>query len=215
MLKSSCSVYCATLKRWIAFEFKSMFPRSFLSHLSLMVVCKANKPGVIGGIPSKRPVIRKSFPCHEINMIYLVSYLADPHPIIWNITCNLKGFPVFKSKKSCIHDDVIKWKHFPCYWPFVRVIHRSSVDSPHKVLWRGALMFYLMYAWTNGLVNNRDAREQTMEAPVIGDAMMSMWRHRNGIYNKNMTNRWRHTFKQHRSNLYLQLLVFNALCTIW
>ena len=23
------------------------------------------------------------------------------------------------------HDDVIKWKHFPRYWPFVRGIHRS------------------------------------------------------------------------------------------
>ena len=23
------------------------------------------------------------------------------------------------------HDDVIKWKHFARYWPFVRVIHRS------------------------------------------------------------------------------------------
>ena len=23
------------------------------------------------------------------------------------------------------HDDVIKWKHFPHYWPFVRGIHRS------------------------------------------------------------------------------------------
>ena len=22
------------------------------------------------------------------------------------------------------HDDVIIWKHFPCYWPFVRGIHR-------------------------------------------------------------------------------------------
>ena len=27
------------------------------------------------------------------------------------------------------HDDVIKWKHFPRYWPFVRGIHRSSVRS--------------------------------------------------------------------------------------
>ena len=25
-----------------------------------------------------------------------------------------------------IHDDVIKWKHFPCYWPFVRGIHRRQ-----------------------------------------------------------------------------------------
>ena len=25
-----------------------------------------------------------------------------------------------------VHDDVIKWKHFPRYWPFVRGIHRSQ-----------------------------------------------------------------------------------------
>ena len=28
------------------------------------------------------------------------------------------------------HEDVIKWKHFPHYWSFVRVIHRSPVNSP-------------------------------------------------------------------------------------
>ena len=28
------------------------------------------------------------------------------------------------------HDDVIKWKHFPRYWPFVRRIHWSPVKSP-------------------------------------------------------------------------------------
>ena len=31
-----------------------------------------------------------------------------------------------------INDDVIKWKHFPRYWPFVRGIHPSPVNSPHK-----------------------------------------------------------------------------------
>ena len=32
------------------------------------------------------------------------------------------------------HGDVIKikWKHFPRYWPFVRGIHRTPVNSPHK-----------------------------------------------------------------------------------
>ena len=30
-----------------------------------------------------------------------------------------------KSTNGALHDDVIKWKHFPCYWPFVRGIHRS------------------------------------------------------------------------------------------
>ena len=46
------------------------------------------------------------------------------------------------------HDDVIKWKHFPRYWPFVRRIHRSPVNSPYKGQWRGALMFYLICVWT-------------------------------------------------------------------
>ena len=33
------------------------------------------------------------------------------------------------------HDDVIEWRHFLHYWPFVRGIHRSPVDSPHKSQW--------------------------------------------------------------------------------
>ena len=56
-----------------------------------------------------------------------------------------------------IHDDVIKWKHFPRYWPFVRGIHRSPVNSPHKDQWRGALMFSLICVCINGWVNNREA----------------------------------------------------------
>ena len=55
------------------------------------------------------------------------------------------------------HNDVIKWKHFPCYWPFVRGVHWSSMDSSHKSQWRGALKFPLICAWTNDWANNRDA----------------------------------------------------------
>ena len=55
------------------------------------------------------------------------------------------------------HDDVIKWKHFPRYWPFVRGIHRSPVKSPHKGQWRGALIFSLMCAYLNVWVNTREA----------------------------------------------------------
>ena len=55
------------------------------------------------------------------------------------------------------HDDVIKWKHFPRYWPFVWGIHRSPVNSPHKGQWHGALMFSLICAWINTWVNNREA----------------------------------------------------------
>ena len=55
------------------------------------------------------------------------------------------------------HDDVIKWKPFPRYWPFVRGIHRSPVNFPHKGQWRGALMFSLICVWINSWVNNREA----------------------------------------------------------
>ena len=56
-----------------------------------------------------------------------------------------------------IHDDVIKWKHFPRNWPCVRGIHRSPVNSPHKGQWRGALMFSLNCIWISDLVNNHQA----------------------------------------------------------
>ena len=46
-------------------------------------------------------------------------------------------------------DDVIKWKHFPRYWPFVRGIHRSPVPGKRSVKWRGALMFSLICVWIN------------------------------------------------------------------
>ena len=55
-----------------------------------------------------------------------------------------------------MHDDVIEWKHFLCYLPFVRGIHRSPLDSPHKGQWHGALTFSLICAWTNSWGNNRD-----------------------------------------------------------
>ena len=55
------------------------------------------------------------------------------------------------------HDDVFKSKHFSRDWPFVRGIHRSPVNSPHKGQWCGALMFSLICAWINGWVNNCEA----------------------------------------------------------
>ena len=55
------------------------------------------------------------------------------------------------------HDDVIEWKNCPRYWPFVRGIHRSPVNSPHKGQRRGGLMFSLICTWINVWVNNCEA----------------------------------------------------------
>ena len=64
-----------------------------------------------------------------------------------------------KSFVSVFRDQiyVIKSKHLPRYWIFVRGIHRSLVNSPHKGQWRGPLMFSLICAWINNWVNNRKA----------------------------------------------------------
>ena len=45
-----------------------------------------------------------------------------------NIACEFRTRPKLGRLHisfSMLHDDVIKWKHFPRYWPFVRGIHRS------------------------------------------------------------------------------------------
>ena len=71
-----------------------------------------------------------------------------------------------------IHDDVIKWKHFPRYWPFVRGIHRPPANSLHKGQWRGTLMFYLICALNKRL--NNQSGGWWFETPT-----RSLWRHCN------------------------------------
>ena len=91
------------------------------------------------------------FQCHSNTTPSDQSDIVVYIPVYGNTTLNrhLKG--------TLYHDDVIKWKHFPRYWPFVRGIHRSPVNSPHKGQWRGALKFSLICARINGWVNNREA----------------------------------------------------------
>ena len=52
--------------------------------------------------------------------------------ITHGVDCRTGDYFFFNKKESyekedkCLlaYDDVIKWKHFPRYWPFVRGIHR-------------------------------------------------------------------------------------------
>ena len=73
-----------------------------------------------------------------------------------------------------LHDDVIKWKHFPRNWPFVREIHRSPMNFLHKGQWREALIFSLIYAWINDWVNNREAGDLRRQYGHY-DVIVMMW----------------------------------------
>ena len=98
-------------------------------------------------------------------------YTFTPKPSKVCVSCNVIDWSLLQTLPSVSHgqgmlliffhwhkhEDIIKGKHFPRYWPFVRGIHRSPVNSPHKGQWRGALMFSLICVWINGSVNNREA----------------------------------------------------------
>ena len=70
------------------------------------------------------------------------------------------------------HYDVIKWEHFPRYWPFVRGIHRSQVNSPLKA--SDAELWCLL--WST-LINqlSKQSWGWWFETPSF-----SLWRHCNG-----------------------------------
>ena len=61
------------------------------------------------------------------------------------------------------HDDVSIWKCFPHYWPFVREIHQSLVDFPHKgpVMWSFDVIVLLA----------EQTVQQTVKLIVIWNAM--------------------------------------------
>ena len=71
------------------------------------------------------------------------------------------------------HDDVIRGKNFPRFWPFVRGIHRSPVNSPHKGQWRGALIFSLICGF------GKQSWGWSFQMPPG-----SLWRHCNVMYSQ-------------------------------
>ena len=95
---------------------------------------------------------------HSTLAFYIDVVLA--HSIAWLFNCMSQGLPIWIFRHRCEshlgHKDVIKWKHFPRYWPFVRGIHRTSVIFLTKpVTWSFDVLS--ICAWINGWVNNREA----------------------------------------------------------
>ena len=77
-------------------------------------------------------------PLPETMLTKIPCVVTGPHWV------QLKGvFLILNFYHWIFHDDVIKWKHFPCYWSSVRGIHRSPGNSPRKGQWRWLLWFFL------------------------------------------------------------------------
>ena len=108
---------------------------------------------------------------HTLNVIKYV--FRRMSPLLKQITLDNKYNHNTKGTLS-LHDDVIKWKSFPRYWPFVRGIHGQPVNSPHKGQWHGALMFSLICAWINGCANNCEAGDLRRHRPHYDVIVMSL-----------------------------------------
>ena len=107
------------------------------SKLRVTGLCEVNLPVAMNS-SHKKPITLKMFPFYDV--IMRVWQPVDGSISSGSLRSRKEGL-----MKRLQHDDVIKWKNFPCYWHFVMGIHRSPVDSPHKGQLRGALMFSLMY----------------------------------------------------------------------
>ena len=122
----------------------------------------------------------------------------------WNVACNLVTcWYIAWLMLPCMVTDMIR-KHLLHYWPFVRGIHWSLISgfpSQSPVMWR--LMFSLLLVWASCWTDNPFATltkdlwckaltfsgllagksvEQTVQLPVIGDAMLFMWHHCNAAW---------------------------------
>ena len=65
------------------------------------------------------PLLQKSFPYHDIIFfIQMITFFTTFNGPVIKCLC------IFLSSHS--HKDIIKWKLFPHYWPFVQGIHRSG-----------------------------------------------------------------------------------------
>ena len=99
--------------------------------LHLLQASRVCSRGPIHCIPALVQIMawRRSGKSHVLNQ--LTAYVT-----------NALGLNGITPDFTMINDDVIKWKHFPCYWPFVRGIHRSPVNSPQRPVTRSFDVFF-------------------------------------------------------------------------
>ena len=71
------------------------------------------------------------------------------------------------------HDDIIKCKSFPSYWPFVRGIHWTPMDSFTKAN-NAELWCLFMWTWTKGWSNSRGVGDLRGHGPHFDVIVISV-----------------------------------------
>ena len=96
--------------------------------------------------------------CQHWGSIFMVAMVINPS-VSWHFVLDLWR-PIMLSI-VCMHlkhdEDVIKWKHFPRNWPFVRGIHWSHWIPHTKASDVELWCFSLICVWINSWVNNCEA----------------------------------------------------------
>ena len=130
----------------------------FLRNLEYAGICKSYRHVSYNYKKRVVPITQSLIICCGISHLEWYS-LISKNILMWLDICwcydEYKSDTLYKSLDY--HGYLIKWKHFPRYWPFVRGIHRSPVNSSHKGQWRWGFMFPLICVWMNYWVNNCEA----------------------------------------------------------
>ena len=93
--------------------------------------------------------------------------IASFNKIVTHLLCALRA--------QSHYDDVMKWKYFPLYWPFVREFTGHRWIPRAKSRWHGALMFSLICPWINSWVNNREAGDLRRHRAQYDVILMPSW----------------------------------------
>ena len=117
---------------------------------------------------------------HPTTILVVLKGTNEPNPSYIEIEINSRPWnpeQIFQY----IHHDVIKWKHFPRYWPFVRVIHRSPGEFPtQRPMTRSFDVFF-------DLCLNKRLSKQSW-GWWFEMLLSPLWRHCNVIISLNMFN---------------------------
>ena len=115
-----------------------------------------------------------------------LQYLELPH---WH-----KGNPTNVWNNPQYHDDVMKWKHFPHYWPFERGIHWPPLNGEFPALKPVTRNFDVSFDLSLNKRLSKQSWGWWFETPS-----RSLWRHRNDEQNnKYLTTRKRQTIANRR-----------------